>query len=331
MKMGKLKPTGVITAVLLLLLLIMPVIVTDPRWRLVMAFICLSATMSLGLYFIARLGLVSFAQAGFSGLGAYCVAFLLLNTKAPFWIALPAAGVFAALMGALIGLLVLKMKGAYFFLVTLALNQFIVWVFHAWKGVTGGYDGLRSIPLPPLLGSAESIYYLALGLLALAFLYIITVERSRFGVTLRAVAENDSMVQSYGVSTFSIKMTSWIACCFFTGLAGGISAILVRSTFPTMFDMIVSLRYVVFMVFGGLGSPIGPIIGVVILMLVSEAIRAVKELEPLVYGVVLVLTLILLPGGLISLFDKERLKALCPFSNLLKRGAAKARTKRVAS
>ncbi len=291
--------------VLLIFLIAIPLAVPNQHWHFIMASICINATITMGLYLIARLGIVSFAQAAFTGLGSYSIAIMMLHTNLPFGIAWIAGGICAALIGALIGLLVLKMKGAYFFLITLALNQFIVWIFHSWKGVTGGYDGIRNIPVPAFLDSAEKVYYVALGLMIAVFLYIRTLERSRFGLTLRAVNENNTMVQSYGISTFSIKMLSWIGCCFITGLAGGLTVVLIRSTFPTMFDMMISLRYVTFMVFGGMSSPTGGIIGTVILMLVSEGIRAVKDLEPLIYGLVLLIALIFVPNGLLGLFKRR--------------------------
>lgn len=289
----------------IVVLAILPMIITDTRWHLIMTLICLSAVVALGLYLIAILGLVSFAQAAFYGFGSYTVAILLLKVQIPFWIAWVVSGVLSAVIAGVIGMLVLRMKGAYFFLVTLAFNQFAVWIFHSWTRVTGGYDGLRSIPPPSLLNSPGKVYYLSLGLLVITFLYVVTILNSRFGPVLRAATENDVMVQSYGISPFRIRMTNWITCCFFTGLAGGISAILIRSTFPTMFDMIVSLRYLVFLVFGGIVSPIGPVIGTVMLSLLSEFLRPLKEFEPLVFGAVLVLTLIFLPGGLLGLFRKK--------------------------
>jgi branched-chain amino acid transport system permease protein len=288
-----------------IVLVLLPVIITDTRWHLTMTLICLSAVVALGLYLIAILGLVSFAQAAFYGFGSYTVAILLLKLQIPFWIAWVFGGVLSALIAGVIGMLVLRMKGAYFFLVTLALNQFMVWIFHSWTRVTGGYDGLRSIPPPALLNSPGKVYYLSLGLLVITFTYVITILNSRFGPVLRATTENEVMVQSYGISPFRIRMTNWIACCFFTGLAGGISAILIRSTFPTMFDMMVSLRYLVFLVFGGIASPIGPVIGTAILSVLSEFLTPIKEFEPLVFGSVLVLTLIFLPGGLLGLFRKK--------------------------
>ncbi len=288
-----------------IVLALLPVIITDTRWHLAMTLMCLSAVVALGLYLIAILGLVSFAQAAFYGFGSYTVAILLLKVQIPFWIAWVVSGVLSAVIAGVIGMLVLRMKGAYFFLVTLALNQFVVWIFHSWTRLTGGYDGLRSIPPPTLLNSPGKVYYLSLGLLVITFLYVFTILNSRFGPILRAATENDMMVQSYGISPFRIRMTNWITCCFFTGLAGGISAILIRSTFPTMFDMMVSLRYLVFLVFGGIASPIGPVIGTVMLSLLSEFLRPIKEFEPFVFGSVLLLTLIFLPGGLLGLFRKK--------------------------
>jgi branched-chain amino acid transport system permease protein len=288
---------------ILLFAIILPVI-TDVRWHLVMNLICLNAVAALSLYFIAILGMVSFAQAGFYGLGSYTVSILLLGTKIPFWIAWITGGVVAVVVAWLIGLVVLKIKGAYFFLVTLALNQFLVWIFHSWKSLTGGYTGLYGVPAPSLIDSPGKLYYLSLALLLGLFLYILSVQNSRLGPILRANHENETMIQSYGISPFRIKMTNWITCCFFTGLAGGINAILINSSYPTMFDMGTSLRWLVFLVFGGMVSPIGPIIGSGILTMVSEFLRPVKQLEPLVYGSVLLLIIILLPGGLLNLFKK---------------------------
>ena len=288
---------------LLLLATILPV-VADVRWHFVMNLICLNAVATLSLYFIAILGMVSFAQAGFYGLGSYTVSILLLGTKIPFWLAWMTGGVVAAVVAWLIGLVVLRIKGAYFFLVTLALNQFLVWIFHSWKSLTGGYTGLYSVPAPSLIDSPGRLYYLSLALLLGMLLYIFSLQKSRLGPVLRANRENEMMIQSYGISPFRIRMTNWITCCFFTGLAGGVNAILINSSYPTMFDMGTSLRWLVFLVFGGMGSPIGPIIGSGILTMVSEFLRPVKELEPLVYGSVLLLTIILLPGGLVSLFKR---------------------------
>lgn len=286
-----------------ILLLFLPSL-TDVRWHFVINLICLNAVVTLSLYFTAILGIVSFAQAGFYGIGSYTVSILLLGTKIPFWVAWIASGVIAAVTAWGIGSIVLKTKGAYFFLVSLALNEFLVWVFHSWKSLTGGYNGLYGVPVPSLLDSPGKLYYLSLALLLAMLLYVFSIQKSRLGHILRANHENETMIQSYGVSPFKIKMSNWITCCFFTGLAGGISVLLIGSSYPTMFSMGTSLRYIVFLVFGGMASPIGPIIGSGILTMASEFLRPIKELEPLVYGFVLLLTIILLPGGLLSLFRR---------------------------
>jgi branched-chain amino acid transport system permease protein len=287
----------------IILLLFLPIL-TDVRWHLVMNLVCLNAVATLGLYFISVLGIVSFAQAGFYGIGSYTVSILLLGTQIPFWIAWIAGGVIAAVIAWGIGSIVLKIKGAYFFLVSLALNEFLGWVFNSWKSLTGGYNGLYNVPPPSLLDSPAKIYYLSLALLLAMLIYVFSIQKSRIGPILRANHENEIMIQSYGISPFKIMMSSWITCCFFTGLAGGISAILIGSSFPTMFSMGTSLRFLVFLVLGGMASPIGPIIGSGILTMVSEFLRPIKQFEPLVYGFVLVLIIILLPGGLVSLFRR---------------------------
>jgi branched-chain amino acid transport system permease protein len=279
-------------------------ILTDVRWHFVMNLICLNAVVTLSLYFIAILGMVSFAQAGFYGIGSYTVSILLLGTKISFWIVWITGGVIAAVTAWLIGLVVLKIKGAYFFLVTLALNQFLVWIFNAWNSLTGGYTGLYSVPAPSLIDSPGKLYYLSLALFLVMLLYIFAIQNSRLGPILRANRENEMMIQGYGISPFRVKMTNWITCCFFTGLAGGVNAILINSSYPTMFDMGASFRWLVFLVFGGIASPIGAIVGSGILTMVSEFLRPIKELEPLVYGSILLLTIILLPGGILSLFKR---------------------------
>lgn len=293
-------------ASLVIILVLLPVIITDPRWHLVMSLMCLNAVATLGLYFIAILGLITFAQAAFLGIGAYTVAIFLLRTEVPFFVAWITGAVIAALLAGLVGMIVLKMKGAYFFLVTLALNEFVAWVFHNWASVTGGFDGLRGIPPPSYLSSPGELYYLSLALLVGTLLYIICIQNSRLGLAMKATAENDLMVQSYGVSPFRIRLVSWVTGCFFAGLAGGVNALIIRSSFPSMYDLSASFSYLTFLVFGGMGSLIGPILGSAILTLISEFLRPIKELLPLVYGLIITIILIFVPGGLVGLFRRDK-------------------------
>ena len=193
-------------------------------------------------------------------------------------------------------------------MVTFAFGEILILVFSRWFG---GRSGIAGIPGPhpfsfPGLPAAESFskvhyYYLILALFLVTFLVMYRLDRSRFGMTCRAIQQADLLVESVGVSIMKYKLIAFMTACFFAGVAGSFYAHYVRFVNPDAFGMSISIILIMYIVIGGKQSIIGPILGVAILRALSSAIAPIAEYEPIIYAGITIMLVILMPGGLVSL------------------------------
>lgn len=306
------------------LLALLPVVMRDPRWLHIVIMIYLYIMLAGGLRLIMSTGQVSFAHAAFWAIGAYSSALLVMKLGLSFWLALPLAGVISAIVSILIGFPCLRLKGPYFFIITLAFGEIARLVFTSWVDLFGGANGIPGIPFPdpiaiPLLGviefSSRSVhYYYLLLLMLLGCLFIMyRLQGSRFGMTCAAVRESDELAQSLGISAIRYKMILFVVACFFAGLAGSFYAHYMTYISPDFFTFWESMTFLMIAVIGGSGSTSGVILGAILLTVAPEIAREAKRVEPIIFGAILVVVLLFLPGGLWSLREKIPLKL-----NLLK-------------
>ncbi len=285
-------------------------LVFDLYWLRVLTGVFMLATAAQALNVIAGYtGYPAFGNVVFFGFGAYCTGVLMARHGVSFPFAL-AGGTLAALLLALaVGPPLLRLRGHYFAIGTLALNEAVRAIVENLTSLTGGGQGL-SLPLPP--GSAEEsgalFYYLFLASTALALMVSWLVARSRFGYGLRAIRDGEQAAESLGVHTTRLKTAAWGISAMLTGLAGGIWAYWLSYIDPAgAFDMSVAVKLFVITLLGGMGTLIGPIIGAFFIEIATTVVWSNSlTYHTGILGLIIVAVVLFLPGGLAQ-FARDRL------------------------
>ncbi len=246
-------------------------------------------------------GYLSFGQVSFYGIGAYATGLLVVHTPVPWYFAVCLGGVLAMLAAVLLGPIMLQVRGILFALSMLGLGRILMVVFSDWNYAGGG----NGMTLPAVL-TPISVYVFA-GALALAgFCLNAWFARSGFGLDAMGIREDETAAQAVGVPATRVKVTAFALSAVLAGLAGGLVA-WNRSYIdpPSMFDPTIDLQTVVFVLFGGIGTVWGPLIGSVILPIVGEQLLVrVPNLELALYGLIVIAIVRGLPGGLVSFAGK---------------------------
>jgi len=213
-------------------------------------------------------GQISLGHAAFMGIGAYTSAILVTKCGLPFWLALPCAGLVAALIGIIFGLPSLRIKGLYLALATLAAHYIIMYVISHATSLTGGTAGLEA-PRPILFGrrlkDAESYYYLLLVITFLMTLFAKNMARTRVGRNFIAIRDNDKAAAIMGVSLLKYKLLAFAIGCFYAGVAGSLWAHYMTVIDPDHFLLINSIWYIGMLIVGGMGTMVGVFFGVIFL------------------------------------------------------------------
>jgi branched-chain amino acid transport system permease protein len=248
-------------------------------------------------------GYVSFGNSVFYGLGTYGTAIAMVQFQQPFGVGLACGAGCAMLCAVLIGLPILRLRGSYFAIATLGLNGAMAAIFSNLP-IAGTNIGL----VLPLTRNDALFYELALGLLALCTLTVFWIAKSRYGMGLIAIREDEDAAGSMGVNATLYKVTALTLASFFTALAGGIHAY--WSTFvdpASAFDTTLNVRMVIMCVFGGPGTVFGPVIGSFILSIIYEVLAAkISTAAVLLFGTVIVLAVVFMPKGLTDLMTGVR-------------------------
>ncbi len=240
-------------------------------------------------------GYPSFGNSVFYGLGAYGVAIAMVQWHLPFAVGLGFGAALAVVFAFALGIPVLRLKGHYFAIATLALAQVMAAIVSN-VPLAGQNIGLV---LPPL-NNDPLFYELSLALLVAATLTIWWLTRSRFGFGLIAIRENEEGAVVMGVDTTRYKVLAFALAGIFSALAGGIHAYWITFLDPeSAFDITLNVKMIIMAVFGGPGTILGPIIGSVILSAISEFLSSeVTSIAGLFFGVVIVVAVVLMPRGL---------------------------------
>jgi len=248
-------------------------------------------------------GYASFGNSVFYGLGAYGVGIAMAQFALPFWVGLLLGLALALVFAAVLGLAVLRLKGHYFAICTLGL-AFVMTAIVSNLEIAGRNIGL----VLPLLRSAVLFYELALALLVLVTLAVLWLSRSRFGLGLIAIRENEEGAAVMGVNTTLYKVLAFMLSAAFTALAGGIYAYYITFIDPVgVFDVILNVKMIIMAVFGGPGSVLGPVIGALVLSTISEVLATkVTGIASLFFGVVIVVAVVFMPRGVIDLVRRFR-------------------------
>jgi branched-chain amino acid transport system permease protein len=243
-------------------------------------------------------GYASFGNSVFFGLGSYGTAIAMVQWHLPFAAGLALGAMLAVAFAFLLGLPVLRLRGHYFAIATLALAEVMIAIFSN-LDIAGRNIGL----VLPLLRGDALFYELSLGLLALTTLTIVWIARSRFGFGLISIRENEEAAAVMGVNTTLYKVLAFALSGFFSALAGGIHAYWITFLDPvSAFDIGLNVKMIIMSVFGGPGSILGPVVGAFLLSGVSEILSTeISSLAGLFFGVVIVVAVVFMPRGLADL------------------------------
>jgi branched-chain amino acid transport system permease protein len=248
-------------------------------------------------------GYASFGNSVFYGLGSYGVAIAMVQWNLPFAVGMIFGAVLAVAFAFLLGVPVLRLRGHYFAIATLALAQ-VMSAIVSNISLAGQNIGLV---LPPL-NNDPLFYELSLGLLVIATLTVFWLTRSRFGFGLIAIRENEEGAAVMGVNTTLYKVLAFALSGLFAALAGGIHAYWITFLDPdSAFDISLNVKMIIMAVFGGPGTVLGPVLGAFVLSAVSEVLSSeVTNVAGLFFGMVVVAAVVLMPRGVADVMRQFR-------------------------
>ena len=262
---------------------------------------------------VGLLGELSLGHAGFMSVGLFtgCLLSIQLAQSVPIGVRLPLSmllgGVAAAVVGLLVGLPALRLKGDYLAIVTLGFGEIIRLVLENWTSVTKGSFGLSNLSRPSLFGmemgvteATNYIYYIVLAAVVVTIIVVGRLKNSRIGLALQALREDEIACEAMGIDLTKVKLSAFALGSCWAGFAGVIFA--AKTTFinPASFTFMESAMVLSMVVLGGMGSVLGVTIAAAILVLAPEYLRAFSEYRMLLFGAVMVIMMIYRPQGLIS-------------------------------
>jgi len=280
----------------------------------------------IGITLIAAVGLnilvgycgqLSIGHAGFIAVGAYTAAILTNRFELPFLVGLICAGLTAGLIGLIFGLPSVRVKGFYLAITTIAAQFIIIWVINHWS-LTGGFVGIK-VPYASIGGfvfrSEVSQFYLIMTIAVICILLAKNLARTRVGRAFIAIRDNDLAAEVMGINLFYYKLLAFFIGCFMAGIAGALLAHWIGFMNAEHFSLAESILYIGMIIIGGLGTTLGPILGVVFIRLLQQVltVQIVPFLEgtvtalpagfatgvmPMLFGLVIILFLVLEPRGL---------------------------------
>lgn len=301
-----------ITSILLasVLLLLAPFYVSNSYFLHIMIVMFLNIVLASSLnLIIGYCGQVSFAHAAYYGVGAYTAALLMLKLGFSFWLALPCAALGACILGLIIGMPALRLKGDYLGIVTLGFGEIVRLVLLNSKTLTRGPAGLGGIPAPSLFGLTISgrtgFYYLVIAFAVITVIIIRRLMSSGVGLAMQAVNCDETATECAGVNPTKYKLMAFILGAAFAGMAGCFYASYITYISPDTFVYNDSITMLAMVTLGGMGTIAGPIFGAVVLTALPEVLRAISEYRMILYGLAMVLMMIFRPEGFFGASKRE--------------------------
>lgn len=254
-------------------------------------FLGVNMLMALSVYLPTSAGLISLGQGGFMAIGAFASAMLTRN-DCPFVVALLAGGLLAALVGALVAAPAVRIRGIYLIIATLGFGE-IVRVFFVNFEATGGASGMPGIhaltTLPWVIGSCVVVA-----------LVLWRLKTTPLGRAFAAIHEDEVAAEAMGIHLLVTKLIAFSGGAFIAGLAGGLFAHYALFIDPSQFGFPRSAEAFLFVVLGGSGNPLGPILGATVVTLLPELLRFAQDWRMSFFAVLLIVCAIWRPGGLVA-------------------------------
>jgi len=297
------KSSSLIWALFFAFFIVLPNVVSD-FWTYALCLAGIYSIGTLGLNILTGYtGQVSLGHASFVGIGAYTTAILSHKFGFSFWLTMPSAILVTSLVGFMLGLPCLRLKGLYLAVATLAFAWAIPEIILKWSSLTGGYSGisieaLRILGIP--LESHIWFYYITLFILCLVIWATYNIVNSKFGRAFIALRDSEEGAKAMGINLSIYKTLAFVLSSAFAGIAGNLYAYLVGTVTPYDFGFWFSIYFLVAIIIGGMGSIPGSILGGAFITFLPLLSSALRNLPNIIYGAMLILVVLLLPGGLMS-------------------------------
>ena len=299
----------------LVLLLIVPLL-AGRFYQFLLTQILIASLVAVAFnLLLGTTGLLSFGQMAFYGVGAYTVGLLLMKAGFGTLPALLLSPVFAALAAGVIGFFCVRLSGVHFAMLTLAFGQLVYTVAFKWYGFTGGDNGIQGIPIRSLpggidIGSTKAMYYFALVVVGISVECLRRIRSSAFGSTLKAIRENNQRAAYLGVNVKLYQWAAFVIAGAFTGLAGGLYAIMEKAITPDIIHWTKSGEPVFMTIIGGIYTFAGPVVGAAVFVVLNSYLVAWTENWALVLGIILLVMVLMLPGGVVGFINEKARGAL---------------------
>jgi branched-chain amino acid transport system permease protein len=274
-------------------------IFVDLYWLRILTSIWMFVAIAQSINLMAGfLGYPAFGNVVFFGLGGYGTAVAIVQFRWSNPAALGAGLVLCAVLVLVVGAPILRLRGHYFAIATLGLNETIKAIVSNLTGLTGGGMGL-SLPAPneAVAVSARNFYWMFLAVAVLGTLFTLVMRTTRFGYACRAILANEEGAESMGVNTTFYKTTAWLISALTTGLAGGVYALWVGYIdAPSVFDMTIAVKGFVMFLIGGAGTVVGPVVGAIVVEIVTNLTWShLLKYHLAVLGIVIMAAAVLIP------------------------------------
>lgn len=290
-------------------------------------FIAIIGAIGLNIL-VGNTGQVSIGHGAFMSVGAYMGANLIVRLDAPFWLAIPAAGLMAALIGVVVGLPSLRIRGIYLVVSTLAAQLIIEWLINHVPAISGGVATSINVPRPSVLGftlkTHQNFYYFLVPFVIVSIIVALNLMRTRIGRAFIAIRDQDIAAEIMGINISLYKLIAFVISSFYAGVAGILYTYYLGIANYEQFQINVSIDYLAMIIIGGLGSVRGAILGAVFVTLLPIASRWALEavagvfagagglasyiphLRMIVFGLLIMVFIVQEPDGLNKIWLKAR-------------------------
>lgn len=276
---------------------------------LVLLFVTLSTSLNLIVGYVGEFPL---GHTAFLGLGAYTAALLSTVLGLGMAFTVPAGGILGALAGLAIGAITLRLRGPFFVIVTLCFAEILRLVANNWVGLTNGPMGISGIPRPMFAPGAPPqtqklyLYVVALGIAAASLYAAFRYVHSNIGRAAVAIRENRYVAQSIGIDPYRHALKTFVIAAFMAGTAGAFYAHYISFVGPEVFGFSFMISMIIMVLLGGKGTLVGPVVGAVIVVILEEYLRDLKELRLSVFGLLVMAIVVFAPLGLLGLIAAPR-------------------------
>src|SRR5579864_7186209 len=254
----------------------------DDYYLSIINLVLIAVVGAIGLnILVGSTGQISIGHGGFMSVGAYTAANLIVRLGLPFWLTIPAGGLMAALVGMLVGIPSLRIKGIYLAIATLAAQLIIEWTINHVQWISGGVQSSIEIGRPTIFGrplnSEASIYLFLMFFVVLAIVATLNLLRSRIGRAFIAIRDQDIAAEIIGINIFKYKLWAFAISSFYAGVTGVLYGYYLGIANYEQFQLDVSINFLAMVIIGGLGSTLGPIFGAIFVTMLPIVVRRVLE------------------------------------------------------